>query len=154
MPTLHLVCGLPGAGKTTLAKALEHEGATVRLCPDEWMIALGADAYDAQTRETVEQLQWDLAQRLLALGVSVVLENGFWRREERDRYRARAAELGAVAKIHFLDVPRAELERRLVERNTAELVDSYRVSVADLDWMSAAFEAPTAGELVTNAGGA
>jgi hypothetical protein len=148
MPTLHLVCGLPGAGKTTLAKALERQGSVVRLCPDEWMIALGADGYDAQMRETVEGLQWDLAQRLLALGVSVILENGFWRREERDRYRARAAELGAAAKVHFLDVPPDELIRRLKDRNSNPPPGSYAVRLEDIGaWMSAAFEAPTADEL-------
>jgi predicted kinase len=37
---LIIVCGLPGAGKTTLAKSLESQPRTVRLSPDEWMDAL------------------------------------------------------------------------------------------------------------------
>jgi len=32
---LHLICGLPGSGKTTLAKKLEREHTAIRLCPDE-----------------------------------------------------------------------------------------------------------------------
>ena len=48
---LVLICGLPGAGKTTLAKRLEHELRAVRLCPDEWKHDLGIDYYDEeQTR--------------------------------------------------------------------------------------------------------
>lgn len=41
MPRLILVCGLPGAGKTTLARRLADEVPAVRLSGDEWMVALG-----------------------------------------------------------------------------------------------------------------
>lgn len=34
-PRLSLVCGLMGAGKTTLARSLEREGKGIRLSPDE-----------------------------------------------------------------------------------------------------------------------
>jgi len=34
------MCGLPSAGKTTLAKQLECETKAVRLCPDEWIVRL------------------------------------------------------------------------------------------------------------------
>jgi predicted kinase len=37
------MCGLPGSGKTTLGKRLAVEVPAVRLCPDEWMAALGVD---------------------------------------------------------------------------------------------------------------
>ncbi len=38
--SLVVVCGLPGSGKTTHARRLEHEIDAERLCPDEWMQAL------------------------------------------------------------------------------------------------------------------
>ena len=44
-PTDPAVRRCAGAGKTTLAKQLEAEGA-VRMCPDEWLVALGFDIYD------------------------------------------------------------------------------------------------------------
>ena len=44
MATLFLICGLPGAGKTTLAKQLERERPALRLTPDEWIAPLLADA--------------------------------------------------------------------------------------------------------------
>ena len=37
---LIIVCGLPGSGKTTLAKELESKLRAVRFSPDEWMDAL------------------------------------------------------------------------------------------------------------------
>jgi molybdopterin-guanine dinucleotide biosynthesis protein len=39
-PRLIVVCGLPGSGKTTLAKTLESRLRAVRFCPDDWMDAL------------------------------------------------------------------------------------------------------------------
>lgn len=42
---LIILCGLPGSGKTTLAKLLEGKRRAVRLCPDEWMDALQIDLY-------------------------------------------------------------------------------------------------------------
>jgi predicted kinase len=41
---LIIVCGLPGSGKTTHAKQLEQELRAIRLCPDEWITALGCRA--------------------------------------------------------------------------------------------------------------
>ena len=92
--TLVVVCGLPGAGNTTLGWRLEVEHAAVRLCPDEWMAALDVDVFDERTRTLVEQLQWQLAQRLLQLGQLIVIEWGTWARDERDALRTGAPRLG------------------------------------------------------------
>lgn len=44
MATLHLICGLPCSGETTLAKTLELKHSALRLSPDEWIGRLyGAD---------------------------------------------------------------------------------------------------------------
>jgi len=46
MATLFLICGLPGSGKTTLAKQLELAHSALRLCPDEWIATLMGDVTD------------------------------------------------------------------------------------------------------------
>ena len=71
---LVIVCGLPGSGKTTHAKLLEHRLDAVRFCPDEWFEALSLDLYDEAPRDRIEGLQWELAQRLLKRGVSVIID--------------------------------------------------------------------------------
>src|SRR5690348_6943394 len=102
---LIVICGLPGSGKTTLARQLERELAAVRFNPDEWMAALAIDLYDGDGRQRVERLQWRLAQRLLEVGQVVVIEWGTWQRWERDTLRTRARELGAAVELRYLDEP-------------------------------------------------
>jgi predicted kinase len=98
MATLYLMCGLPGSGKTTLAKQIESLRSALRLCPDEWIGSLLADSTDTaeldRLRAPVESVQWKVAKRALALGINVVLENGFWSREERASYRSQADSIG------------------------------------------------------------
>jgi len=146
-PTLHLVCGLPGSGKTTLARRLERDLPALRLAPDEWMARIVGDGSDEAKRAAVEAEQWEIAARAINLGIDVILENGFWSRSERDDFRSRAAALGAKTRVHFLDVSRDELLRRLALRNTALPPDTFRVSDAQLETWSRCFEPPTPDEL-------
>jgi predicted kinase len=44
-PNLVLVCGLPGSGKTTIARQLEQETGAIRINIDEWVAALGVDFF-------------------------------------------------------------------------------------------------------------
>src|SRR5215468_5619535 len=118
MATLHLMVGLPCSGKTTLAKKLEHEQSALRLTVDEWHIHLyGQDAeepeHDAR-HSLIEMMLWNIARRSLELGTNVILDFGFWAREEREDYRSRAKALGTSSEVHFLDVPTDELMRRLL----------------------------------------
>jgi predicted kinase len=145
------MCGLPCAGKTTLAKQIEHERSALRLTPDEWITNLfGADlslaALDA-ARDPVESVLWDLAARILVLDVDVVLDFGFWSRTERDDFRARAARLGARSELHFLDVPEEELLARLATRNAQLPPGTFRIDAARLTLWSNWFEPPTMDEL-------
>ncbi|MBI1777260.1 MAG: AAA family ATPase [Proteobacteria bacterium] len=146
MPTLFMFCGLPGSGKTTLAKRLEHGRSALRLDPDEWMCRIIGDGYDAAKRAAVHAVQWGIAARVLGLGVDVVLEFGFFRRRERDDYRARAAALGAEIQLCFLDVPREELLRRLAARNANLPPATFHVSEDLLDECISWFEPPTSDE--------
>jgi len=151
MATLFLICGLPGAGKTTLAKQIEHTRPALRLCPDEWIATILADATDLaeldRLRTPVESVQWEVAKRVLTLGVDVVLEWGFWGRDERAYYRTQAAALGAQVELHYLAVPRDELWARLAKRNAHLPPGTFLVTEEQLDLWASWFEPPTAAEL-------
>ena len=144
---LILTCGLPGAGKTKLATQLAADRSAVRLTKDEWLWALGSTPWDEPTREKVEHELWRLAQEILRLGVSVVLDFGLWAQIERDEMRSAGRRLGAGVELHYLDVPIDELWRRIEARNSEPPWDSYPISRADLDGWLRVFQEPDAAEL-------
>jgi predicted kinase len=110
---LVIVCGLPGSGKTTLAKSLEKKLGAVRLAPDEWMEALAISLYDVDGRARIETLQWTLGQDLLRLGMVVIVEWGTWFRSERDTLRQAARTLGAAVELRYLTAPADVLVKRI-----------------------------------------
>ena len=147
MATLHLICGLPCAGKTTLAKQLERDLPGLRLAADEWMVRIVGDSSDPAKRDAVEAAQWEIAVRAVSLGVHAILENGFWSRAERDRLRASAAASGTRTKWYFLDPPLAELRQRLARRNANLPPDTFRIEEAQLDHFAKWWEPPAPDEL-------
>ncbi len=144
---LILTCGLPGSGKTTLARQLAEDRSAVRLTKDEWLWALGSTPWDEPTREKVEHELWRLAQEILRLGVSVVLDFGLWARSERDEMRCVARGLGADVELHYLDMPTDELWRRIEARNLEPPWDAHPIRRADFDWWLRVFQAPDAAEV-------
>jgi predicted kinase len=141
---LVLLCGLPASGKTTLAHELANAYDAVRLNPDEWELALGVDPFDGDFQAKLEAVFWELTERLLALGTSVVLEWGFWARSERDEKRAAARALGVAVELRYLDVPYDELVRRVEARHGA---GGIAITEPHMERYRAMFEPPTEEEL-------
>ncbi|MFC4456144.1 ATP-binding protein [Deinococcus sonorensis] len=155
MVTLHLIVGLPCAGKTTYAKRLEQEQSAMRFTLDEWHIRLFGHDFTLDTvhpehdarHQLIEALLWDVAARALQLGTNVILDYGLWGRSERDAYRARASALNAACKVHFLNAPEAVLLSRLEERNAQRPEGTFQIPASTLRGWMRVFQAPTEDEL-------
>ena len=142
-----LLCGLPGSGKTTVARRLEAERRRRAHVPDEWMDALDIDLWDQPARARVEALQWTLTLELARRGLAVVVEWGLWSRVERDVARTDARAAGAAVELRYLDVPKDELWRRLDARNARPGFGWTQIDRPSLDEWWDLFEPPTADEL-------
>ncbi|MCL2531531.1 MAG: ATP-binding protein [Oscillospiraceae bacterium] len=149
--TLHLMVGLPCSGKTTYARQLAQETNALLLTRDTWHLKLfGDDVGDEQHHERhnlLEALLWDIAEHVLKIGGDVILDFGCWKRAERDAYKARANELGVNFKLHYMDVPVAELHRRLELRNRNPDNDTFFIPTTELDKVIAKFQPPAEDEL-------
>ena len=152
--TLHLVVGLPGAGKTTRAKELEVGEPALRLTPDDWQRAIFAD--DGPTRwrspervdqrDRVEGLLVGVGLRAARLGVDVVLDLGLWSRDERSALRSIAESLGVRTRVVYLPIDPDEQRRRVAARSEGG-VGQLEMSDAELDGWRAQFEVPDEAEL-------
>ena len=86
-PTLFLMVGLPGTGKTTEARRLEADEHALRLTKDEWVKALYGQSNPPAATDVIEGRLVEVALRALTLGVHVVLDFGLWSRDERSALR-------------------------------------------------------------------
>ena len=140
---LIIICGLPGSGKTTLAKLFEKKLHAIRFAPDEWMDALSINLYDEEKRGKVEALQWKIAQELLTLGLIIIIEWGTWGRFERDNLRIAARALGAAVELHYLSVSMDDLFNRIQRRG----MENPPIKRNMLDIWFKIFQAPTPEEM-------
>src|SRR5438067_12783419 len=98
-PSVYLICGFIGAGKTTFAKKLEEKTGAVRITKDEWSISLigndptihGYEEWDSK----ICKLSRDVAFQLVEKDIDVIIDEGFWEKELRDKIRKRIEALGA-----------------------------------------------------------
>ena len=151
MPNLHLMIGLPCSGKTTLARRIAAETGAFLFSTDAWHLRLygddlGQDGHMVNHRK-IEALLWEVAAHALSAGCDVILDFGFWTREQRDLYRRRAEALGAVCVPHYLNVPMEELRRRIRERNADPPEDAFVIPLEMMDLYISHFEHPDSGEL-------
>ncbi|MBP2051254.1 putative kinase [Streptomyces griseochromogenes] len=130
LSTMVLMCGLPGAGKTTFAMELVRRG-YVRLSIDEvvWQrlgqrdagLAMEAEAFD-QLKEEVRREQRQELVELIMTGRDVVVDYGFWSRAARDDYNALFESHGCRWELVHLKADRTTLERRLEVRTARKVV--------------------------------
>ncbi|TVR93350.1 MAG: ATP-binding protein [Trueperaceae bacterium] len=145
-PSVVLLCGLTGSGKTHLAHTLERELPALRFTVDEWMIALFGEHMPREIHDwrlaQLTSIAWGTAEQALALGAHVVLDWGHWTRAGRQASAERVRAAGATPWLVYLEAPRSVLERRLAARNVERPSGSYLVTTEMLDLFEAWFEPP------------
>jgi len=148
-PTMTLFCGLPGSGKSTLARRLEAEGRGVRLSTDDWQAELGLLDTGTDLHERLQPVLYRHALTLLSHGVSVILEDGLWRAEERMEKFRHARACGSRIAFHVFDVPYETLWARLQRRNEEGGQGAYPMTEDELRRAWDLFQRPSRDELAS-----
>ncbi|MFF2629481.1 AAA family ATPase [Kitasatospora griseola] len=140
-PVVHLLSGLPGAGKSTFARELEREG-VVRLSVDERVVVrygrLGVDCPEADHLALLESVA-ELVE-VVGAGRSVVLDHGLGTRAERDECKRLVVGLGARWRLWCFSVERPELVRRLAAWEAQG--EGVRILPGALTWIAEYSEEP------------
>lgn len=147
-PTLYLMVGYPGAGKTTVAKIIAELTGAVHLWADqERQKMFGEPTHSkAESRQLYAHMNRE-AERLLAEGQSVVFDTNFNFLRDRERLRRVAAEQGASAKLIWLITDRSLAFRRAAlesEGQPTRLFGNMKQEV--FERMADHLEMPTAAE--------
>ena len=129
-----------------MARERERETGAVRLSTDEWMADLGVDYFD-EMRDRVQARLNRLWRDLLRRGQSVILEDGTWRREERDDLRRFARSVEATTELHYFDIAVDVLWRRLDVRNADPAYGTAPITRELLIESSSRIERPDEAEL-------
>ena len=150
MATAHLISGLPCSGKTTYATALRVDIGAALFSLDRWLItafgryAIDDTGHDEHVRRVLacRDLIWSAAAELLGRGVDVILDDGFFLRENRVRIIDMARGVGAASKIHVVETPLDVLQARLQVRNSRLPPYNFRIGHEMLFAFVALFEPP------------
>ncbi len=136
-PIVYIICGFIGAGKTTFAKKLEEKTGAVRITKDEWSISIigndpTIDGY-AEWDTKIIELSRNVAFQLAEKGIDVIMDEGFWEKETRDKMKRRIEAIGAQVVLYYLDTPIETMRERVVGRNNNLTKDSFKISREMLD---------------------
>jgi predicted kinase len=140
--------GLPGAGKTTVAKAIEKLTGSVRLSSDEarFMIWPEPEFSEAEHQQLYEYLD-DQTTMLLQAGRSVVYDANLNRYEHRQEKYQLAAELGVEVILCWVKTPsEVALDRRIHDTNHHHLVPKNEDPESMFKRVASVIEEPLANE--------
>jgi len=145
-PTLVLMHGLAGSGKTWLARQLARQMTAVHVRSDierkrlaglgalaRTEAELGSDLYDsAHSGRSYARLH-QCASAALSGGWNVICDAAFLRRRQRDLFYSLAADLGLKVLLIHCTAPDPELQRRLGDRQALGK-DASEADATVLDW--------------------
>lgn len=129
MPTIHLMVGFIGFGKTTIAKELAKNFSAERLTHDDIMCERYGRRPDnfQEKYKIVDDFIRQKTAEYIAQGRDVVLDYGFWTHTKREAYYQWAKTLTDDVFFHVVECDLAVAKERVLMRtqneNTALMID-------------------------------
>lgn len=120
MPVAYMIHGFAGVGKTTFSKNLEQKTGAIRFSPDDWMTVLYGnnppmDKFSAY-QDSIMGIIWKVAENALRAKADIILDFGFWRKEERIRIREKLESDGVIVQMYALHCPEDTMISRILKR--------------------------------------
>ena len=148
MAKVYLICGKICSGKTTYSARLCKDHHAVMLSVDEITLALfGQDAgemHDIYTERTKDYL-FRKSLEIISAGTNVVLDWGFWTRNERIHAGNFYDSRNIDHEFHYIDISPEEWKKRIQKRNLSVLehkTDAYYVDESLAQKFEKIFELP------------
>lgn len=125
MGNVILICGRICSGKSYYARQLAEERGAVILSVDEEMLKINPTGlFGDKHEEVAEQVKKSLLAQCVELahsGTSVILDWGYWKREDRRQAEAFCKQNSLSFEWYYVDVSDAQWRRNIDKRNKAVL---------------------------------
>lgn len=153
MAKVIMTCGKICCGKSTYAKQQRMKNNAVILSVDEITLALFdqniGKKHDAYV-EKLEKYLFDKSVEIIETGINVILDWGFWTKEERTYARKFYQSRNIDCEIHFIDVNDEIWQERMQKRNRLILageINAYYMDEQLRQKVESIFESPTKDEI-------
>ena len=153
MAKVFLICGKICCGKTTYAQKLCNENNAVLLSTDEITLALFGQHCGDKHDDYVERTQnylFNKSLELIEVGINVILDWGFWMKEERDYAREFYNSRNIDCEFHYIDISDETWHARLKKRNSevlSETTSAYYIDDNLAEKFASIFEVPNDDEI-------
>ena len=153
-PTLYLLLGLPGSGKTTAAKEISKITGAVHLSSDKFRLSLFEKPQFTQAEHDALYKMLDyMCELLLQSGTSVVYDANLNRLSHRqDKYNL-AKKLFVKQELFWLKVLKETAKKRRIASQDTSLVPKHESPTDMFDRIAGVFEAPLKTETFTELDG-
>ena len=153
MAKVYLICGKICSGKSTYAEQLRVQNNAVLLSTDEITLALFGQHCGDKHDDYVERTQnylFNKSLEFVEVGINVILDWGFWMKEERDYAREFYNSRNIECEFHYVDISDETWKARLHKRNSevlAEKTSAYYIDNNLVEKFASIFEEPSADEI-------
>lgn len=154
MAKLLCICGKIGCGKTYYANRLKEQEHAVILSTDEVTYDLTNNKQGEDYDEFARRVNLYLRKKAVEIvnaGCTVILDWGFWVKENRNEIKEYAKEHKILLEMHYIDIDDTTWYENIEERNSKVLAgnggSSFYVDEGLLKKVSSIFEIPQKEEI-------
>lgn len=145
--TLHLMMGLPGAGKTTLAKHIQHITKAARLSSDDYRINIFPQpTFSQKEHDDLYAILNHSTEHLLASGRDVIYDANLNRKEHREEKYKLAQKLDANVVLWWVKTPQELARDRRISEQDSMLLPEGESAERMFDRIAKVIEPPDENE--------